>query len=36
MKQLIAICGDCSEKDSCSKVGAIWQHNPQAKENLKA
>ena len=29
-------CGDCSEKDSCPKVGAIWQHNPQAKENLKA
>ena len=28
-------CGDCSEKDACPKVGAIWQHNPQAKENLK-
>ena len=27
-------CGDCSEKDSCPKVGAIWQHNPQAKENV--
>ena len=31
-----ATCGDCSEKDTCPKVGAIWQHNPQAKENLKA
>ena len=27
-------CGDCPEKDSCPKVGAIWQHNPQAKENV--
>ena len=22
------------EKDTCSKVGSIWQHNPQAKNNL--
>ena len=29
-------CGDCAEKETCSKVGAIWQNNPQAKENLKA
>ena len=28
-------CGDCPEKETCSKVGAIWQHNPQAKENLE-
>ena len=28
-------CGDCPEKDTCPKVGAIWQHNPQAKENLE-
>ena len=31
-----ATCGDCSEKDACPKVGAIWQHKPEAKENLKA
>ena len=30
-----ATCGECYEKDTCPKVGAIWQHNPQAKENLK-
>lgn len=29
-------CGDCQDKYACPKVGAIWQHNPQAKENLKA
>ena len=27
-------CGNCPEKDTCVKVGAIWQHNPQAKKNL--
>ena len=27
-------CGNCQEKDTCVKVGAIWQHNPQAKKNL--
>lgn len=27
-------CGSCPEKDSCPKVTAIWQNNPQAKENL--
>lgn len=31
-----ATCGDCAENENCPKVGAIWQHNPQAKENLKA
>ena len=30
----IETCGECSEKDSCPTVGAIWQNNPQAKENL--
>ena len=29
-------CGECHEKDTCPKVGIIWQNNPQAKENLKA
>jgi len=27
-------CGDCPGKETCSKVSAIWQHNPQAKDNL--
>ena len=27
-------CGECPDKDTCPKVSAIWQHNPQAKENL--
>ena len=29
-------CGDCPEKDTCPKVGTIWQNNPQARENLEA
>jgi hypothetical protein len=29
-------CGECEEKGSCPKVGAIWRHNPQAKTNLKS
>lgn len=28
-------CGECPEKDTCPKVGAIWQNNPQAKKNLE-
>ena len=28
-------CGDCKELDHCQIVGAIFQHNPNAKENLK-
>ena len=27
-------CGECAEKETCQKIGAIWQHNPQAKANL--
>ena len=27
-------CGVCPERDVCPKVKAIWQNNPQAKENL--
>ena len=26
---------ECPEKDTCPKVGAIWQNNPQVKENLE-
>jgi len=29
-------CGDCKELDNCTTVGAIFQHSPGAKENLKA
>jgi len=28
-------CADCKELDNCQIVGAIFQHNPSAKENLK-
>lgn len=31
-----ATCGECSEKDTCPKVGAIWQNNPQARKNLES
>lgn len=27
-------CGDCKELDACPIVGAVFQHNPSAKENL--
>ena len=27
-------CGACGELDGCQTVGAIFQHNPAAKENL--
>jgi hypothetical protein len=27
-------CGYCNELDNCPVVGAIFQHNPAAKENL--
>ena len=29
-------CGECAEKESCPKVSAVWQHNPQAKTNLES
>lgn len=29
-----ATCGDCQELDSCQLIGAVFQHNPGAKENL--
>ncbi|MCR5314679.1 MAG: DUF3795 domain-containing protein [Bacteroidaceae bacterium] len=31
----IETCGYCLEKDICPKVNAIWQNNPQARENLQ-
>ena len=27
-------CGECERLDDCHTVGAIFQHNPTAKENL--
>ena len=27
-------CGDCPDKNSCKKVGAIWENSAEAKENL--
>ena len=29
-------CGDCEELDTCSIIGAILQHMPELKENLKS
>ena len=31
----IETCGDYPEKDTCPKVGVIWQNSPEGKENLK-
>ena len=28
-------CGDCADKDSCKKVGAIWENCAEAKKNLE-
>ena len=28
-------CGDCAEMDTCPIVGAVLQHMPEAKKNLK-
>ena len=28
-------CGDCGELDTCPTVGAVLQHAPGAKENLR-
>ena len=27
-------CGDCPDKNSCKKVGAIWENCAEAKKNL--
>jgi hypothetical protein len=29
-------CADCPDKDTCKKVGAIWENCAEAKENLEA
>jgi hypothetical protein len=29
-------CGDCEELDTCEIVGAVLQHMPEIKENLKS
>ena len=29
-------CGECPDKNSCKKVGAIWENCAEAKENLEA
>ncbi|MDR0207130.1 MAG: DUF3795 domain-containing protein [Bacteroidales bacterium] len=29
-------CGDCEELDTCQIVGAVLQHMPEIKENLKS
>ena len=31
-----ATCGDCQELDACPIVGSIFQHAPDAKENLRS
>ena len=31
----VSTCGDCSEVETCSTVGAIISNNPAALENLK-
>ena len=35
MKKGIDTCGDCSELERCSIVGAILENNPSALKNLK-
>ena len=35
LKKGVSTCGDCSEIETCSTVGAILENNPSALENLK-
>ncbi len=35
-KKNMNTCGDCKELDSCHKVAAIIEHNPDALKKLKA
>lgn len=35
LKKGVNTCGDCTELDSCPKVGKIISHNPAALKNLK-
>ncbi|MBQ6305819.1 MAG: DUF3795 domain-containing protein [Bacteroidales bacterium] len=34
LKKGVATCGECSEIEQCSTVGAVFAHNPQARKNL--
>lgn len=34
LKKGVATCGDCPEMEQCPTVGAIFAHNPNARENL--
>ena len=34
LKKGVTTCGDCTEMEQCPKVGAIFAHNLQARENL--
>ena len=29
-------CAKCTQKESCTKVGTVWKHNPQARKNLES
>ena len=31
----VSTCGDCSELENCAAIGAIFENNPSALENLK-
>lgn len=35
MRKGVATCGDCSDLESCSAVGAILESDPSALNNLK-
>lgn len=35
LKKGFATCGDCSDLERCSAVGAILEHDPSALKNLK-
>ena len=34
LKKGMTTCGDCPEMEQCPTVGAVFAHNPQARENL--
>ena len=29
-------CAKCTQKEFCTKVGTVWKHNPQARNNLES
>ena len=35
LKKGVATCGECSDLESCSTVGAILENNPSALKNLR-